>query len=189
MSLRYALIALSILLTGLVKAQIFENYSVYALAPGYNFSEDEGLEGFTLTAHGQAGSGFFHGELSSTLGYGKELFMNEYLTLDIAGGIPFTINDNSEALIALSPVSINLSTEPSLGMATLLKYRYGLTFLEAKLMLIDYSKNEIPFMANKSYFSIKRRLGDVFGIGLRYTSFTKTDHMLSLFLFAGFEDN
>jgi len=37
MSLRYTLIALSILLTGLVKAQIFENYSVYALAPGYKF--------------------------------------------------------------------------------------------------------------------------------------------------------
>jgi hypothetical protein len=174
-----------------LKAQIFDNYSVYSFAPGYSSSPDETSEGFSLTAHGQGGAGLWHVELSSTLGYGKEFFMNEYLTLDFAVGIPFVINDNSEALIALSPLSINLSTEPNLGLATLLKYRYGLIFVESKLLLADYSKGQtnIPFLSNKSYFSVKRRLGDIFGLGIRYTSFTKTDHILALFIFFGFEDN
>lgn len=178
-------------LAGTLKAQIFKNYSVYSLAPGYSTSSDESGSGLSITAHGQGGSGFWHAELSSTIGYGKELFMNEYLTLDLAAGIPFEINDNSEALIALSPLSINLTTEPNLGMATLLKYRYGLIFVESKLLLTDYKKDDsgIPFLANKSYISVKRRIGDIFGLGVRYTSFTKTDHILALFIFFGFEDN
>jgi hypothetical protein len=182
---------LAMALTGTLNAQIFENYSVYSFAPGISSSSDESASGISLTAHGQGGTGFWHAEMSSTLGYGKELFMNEYLTFDIGAGLPFSINDNSEALIALCPLSLNLSTEPNLGLSTLLKYRYGLNFIEGKLLLADYGKGEsnIPFLANKSYISIKRRIGDVFGLGIRYTSFTKTDSILALFIFFGFEDN
>lgn len=182
---------LMVIVTPNLRAQIFDNYTVYSFAPGFSSSLDETSEGVSLTAHGQGGTGMWHVELSSTLGYSSELFMNEYLTLDFAAGFPFIINDNSEALIALSPLSINLSTEPNLGLATLLKYRYGLIFVEGKLLLADYSKGktDIPFLSNKSYFSVKRRLGDIFGLGIRYTSFTKTDHILALFIFFGFEDN
>lgn len=182
---------LPLAITGTLSAQIFENYSVYSFAPGISSSSDESGSGFSLTAHGQGGTGLWHAELSSTLGYGKELFMNEYLTFDIGAGIPFTINGNSEALVALSPISINLSTEPNIGLATLLKYRYGLFFVEGKVLLADYKKgkSEIPFFANKSYISIKRRIGDVFGLGIRYTSFTRTDNILALYIFFGFEDN
>jgi hypothetical protein len=58
--------------------------------------------------------------------------MNEYFTLDVAVGIPFKPGDYSEALVALSPFLINLTVDGNIGLATLLKFRNGKIFLEAK---------------------------------------------------------
>lgn len=173
------------------KTQIFENYSVYSFAPGISSSRaDEQYRGISLTANAAAGTGFFHVELSSTLGYGKELFINEYLTLDAAVGVPFVINENSEALIALSPFSLNLTMDGNIGLATLLKYRYGKLFLESKLVLSEYKKKSgEPFLLNNSYFGVRRRIGDIFGAGIRYTSFSKDYNYVALFLSWGFEEN
>ena len=174
-----------------IKAQIFENYSVYSFAPGISFSRaDEQYRGFSLTVNAAAGTGIFHTELSSTIGYGKEFFMNEYLTWDLAVGIPFRINENSEALIALSPLSINLTVDGNIGLATLLKYRYGKLFLESKLLLTEYKKKSIePFWANNSYFGLRRRIGDIFGVGIRYTSFSNDYSYMAFFLSWGLEEN
>lgn len=174
-----------------INAQVFENYSVYSLAPGIsNSHEDMQYSGFSLTAHGAAGTGFFHGEVSSTIGFGPEVFMNEYLTLDLAAGIPFKINDNAEALVALSPFSINLTVDGNVGLATLLKFRYGKLFLESKLLLTEYGeKSGDTFFLNNSYYGIRRIFGDAFGVGIRYTSFSQNYNMLGLYISYGFEEN
>jgi hypothetical protein len=122
-------------------AQVFDNYSVYSLSPGISFAtKNEMYRGFSILANAQAGTGFFHVEVSSTIGFAKEVFMNEYLTLDLAAGYPFKINEYSEALIALSPLSINLTIDGNIGLAALLKYRYGKLFFESKLVLTEYKE-------------------------------------------------
>lgn len=149
--------------------QVFENYSIYFLAPGLSTSkENNDYSGFSLTAHAAAGSGYLHGEVSSTIGFGPEVFMNEYLTLDLAAGIPIKLGDNSEALVALSPFSINLSVDGNIGLATLLKFRYGKIFLESKLVLTEYKeKSGDPFFLNNSYYGIRRVFGNAIGGGIR----------------------
>lgn len=83
--------------------------------------------------------------------------MNEYLTLDLAAGIPIKLGDNSEALVALSPFSINLSVDGNIGLATLLKFRYGKIFLESKLVLTEYKeKSGDPFFLNNSLWDQAR---------------------------------
>jgi hypothetical protein len=171
-------------------AQILNNYSVYSFAPGISSSTDKEYNGISLTANGAAGTNFLHGELSSTIGYGDGIFMNEYLSLDLAVGIPFKTGVNSEALIALSPFSINLTVDGNVGLATLLKFRYGKLFLESKLLLTEYKqKPDEPFLRNNSYFSVRRRLGDSFGLGIRYTSFSDNYGLWGLYIFYGFEEN
>jgi hypothetical protein len=172
-------------------AQIFENYSIYSLAPGLSTSHDDNeYSGFSLTAHGAAGTGFFHGEVSSTIGFNPEVFMNEYLTLDLAAGIPFKISENSEALVALCPFSINLTVDGNIGLATLLKYRYGKLFLESKLILVEYSnKTGDSFFLNNSYYGLRRVFGNAVGVGIRYTSFSQNYNMLGFYISYGFEEN
>jgi hypothetical protein len=173
------------------KAQIFDNYSVYSFAPGISLArEGNEYKGFSMTAHGAAGTGYIHGELSSTIGFNPEVFMNEYLTLDLAAGIPFKINDNSEALIAISPFSINLTVDGNLGLATLLKYRYGKLFLESKLVLTEYGeKSGESFFRNNSYYGLRRVFGNALGVGIRYTSFSNHYSMLGFYVSYGFECN
>jgi hypothetical protein len=189
--LKYKLLLLLLALCNGSIAQVFENYSIYSLAPGISTShENNEYSGFSLTAHGAAGTGFFHGEVSSTIGFNPEVFMNEYLTLDLAAGIPFKINDNAEALAALSPISLNLTVDGNIGLATLLKFRYGKLFLESKLLLVEYSnKSDDSFFLNNSYYGIRRVFGNALGIGIRYTSFSQNYNILGFYISYGFEDN
>lgn len=172
-------------------AQVFENYSIYSLAPGISSSKESNeYSGFSITAHAAAGTGYVHGEVSSTIGFNPEVFMNEYLTLDLAAGIPFNINDNTEVLVALSPFSINLTVDGNIGLATLFKFRYGKLFLENKLVLVEYKeKSGDPFFQNNSYYGIRRVFGNAFGVGIRYTSFSQNNSMLGLYISYGFEAN
>ena len=188
---KYILLLLLLAVCTGSNAQVFENYSIYSFAPGISTSHgDSEYSGFSLTAHGAAGTGFFHGEVSSTIGFNPKVFMNEYLTLDLAAGIPFKINDNSEALVALSPFSINLTVDGNIGLATLLKFRYGKLFLESKLLLVEYSnKTGDSFFLNNSYYGIRRVFGNAFGIGIRYTAFSQNYNMLGFYISYGFEPN
>jgi hypothetical protein len=143
-----------------------------------------------MTAQAAAGTGYLHGELSSTLGFGPEVFMNEYLTLDMAAGIPFKLGEYSEALLAISPFSINLTVDGNIGLATLLKFRYGKIFLESKLVLTEYKeKSGDPFFLNNSYYGIRRVFRNAVGVGIRYTSFSQNCNMLGFYISYGFEDN
>jgi len=190
-SISFFFILLILAICNCSKAQIFENYSVYSFAPGISSARDGNeYSGFSMTANGAAGTGYLHGEISSTIGFGPEVFMNEYLTLDLAAGIPFKLGDYSEALVALSPFSINLTVDGNIGLATLLKFRYGKIFLESKLVLTEYKeKSGDPFFLNNSYYGIRRVFGNAFGIGIRYTSFSQNYNMLGLYISYGFEDN
>jgi hypothetical protein len=172
-------------------AQIFENYSVYSFAPGISSaSEGNNYSGFSMTANAASGTGFFHAEVSSTLGFNPEVFMNEYLTLDLAVGIPFKLDDYSEALIALSPFSINITVDGNIGLATLFKFRYGKIFLENKLVLVEYKeKSGDPFFLNNSYYGIRRVFGNDLGVGIRYTSFSQNYYILGFYISYGFEEN
>jgi len=172
-------------------AQVLENYAVYSFAPGISSSQEgNDYSGFSMTVNGEAGTGYFHGEVSSTIGFGQEFFMNEYLTLDLAAGIPFKIGYYSEALVAISPFSINLTVDGNIGLATLLKFRYGKLFLESKLVLTEYKeKSGDPFFLNNSYFGIRRVFGNAFGIGIRYTSFSQSYNMLGFYISYGLEEN
>ena len=190
-TISYSFILLILAISNCSKAQIFENYSIYSLAPGISSSqEDSEYSGFSITANGAAGTGYFHGEVSSTIGFGPEVFMNEYLTLDLAAGIPFKLGEHSEALVALSPFSINLTVDGNIGLATLLKFRYGKLFLESKLLLTEYKeKTGDPFFLNNSYYGIRRVFGNAIGIGIRYTSFSQNYNMLGFYISYGFEEN
>jgi len=116
--------------------------------------------------------------------------MNEYITLDVAAGYPFLINANSEALVALSPFSINLTVDGNLGLATLLKYRYGKIFLESKVVFVEYKeKSGDSFLLNNSYYGIRRVFGNAVGVGIRYTSFSDNYSMLGFFISDGFKGN
>jgi hypothetical protein len=174
-----------------INAQILDNYSIYSFAPGISSArEGNDYSGFSMTVNGAAGTGYFHGELSSTIGFGPEVFMNEYLTLDLAAGFPFKLGEYSEALVALSPFSINLTVDGNIGLATLLKFRYGKVFLESKLVLAEYKeKTGDPFFLNNSYYGIRRVFGNAIGVGLRYTSFSQNYNMLGFYISYGFEDN
>ena len=173
-----------------MQAQIFNNYSVYGFGPGYssgNGSSD--YKGPSLTLNGAAGSDYFHVEVSSTIGYGKKFFMNEYVTLDLAAGFPFSLGDNAEALVALSPFSINLTVDGTVGMASMLKFRYGKLILENKLMLKSYNKqdNETVFL-NNSYYGIRYQAGQLLNLGLRYTAFSERYHYLAFMIAFVFDD-
>jgi hypothetical protein len=173
------------------KAQVFENYSIYSLAPGLSSSKgNNDYTGFSITAHAAAGSGYLHGEVSSTIGFNPEVFMNEYLTLDLAAGIPFKISENSEALVALSPFSINLTVDGNIGLATLLKFRYSKLFLESKLLFVEYSnKTGDSFFLNNSDCGIRRVFGNAIGVWIRNTSFSQNYNMLGFYISYGFEEN
>jgi hypothetical protein len=190
-TIKYFFILLILAICNCSKAQVFENYSIYSIAPGISSSkEDTQYSGFSISAHGAAGTGYFHGEVSSTIGFSPEVFMNEYLTLDLAAGYPFKITDNAEALVALSPFSVNLTVDGNIGLATLLKFRYGKIFLESKLVLTEYKeKTEDPFFLNNSYYGIRRVFGNAFGVGIRYSSFSQNYNMLGFYISYGFEDN